>query len=332
MRLAREVAARQHGHVRRGVEIAREGLVVAARVRPVVEGGLGALEGTLPYLAPERLQRDAPSPAADVFACGVLLFEALTGRLPAPGDVLSRVRPDAPEALDVFLARTYCHIDRRLPDAASALAWLFAELPAPPSAPAPVTRAAPARVDDVPRDRLRLAAYLGHRPALEALGGDAPARAAPADPTAVGLWVEGLGRDRLRAGDGRLASWARQACARAALAAVRLVLPQVEAAHAEAARRAVDLHDAWCRCPCERCLDRALRAAAAVSAARPAAPPLDGMAARVAVRRLARVIATREAFDRAAGDVARLVAILASAPAVQRAVEEALVPWALAAT
>ncbi len=42
----------------------------------------GDWHGTPRYVAPEVLLGDAPSPAADLFAVGVMLFEALTGTLP----------------------------------------------------------------------------------------------------------------------------------------------------------------------------------------------------------------------------------------------------------
>ncbi|GAA3350755.1 hypothetical protein GCM10020358_77850 [Amorphoplanes nipponensis] len=44
----------------------------------------GSLLGTPAYLAPERLGGGAVAPAADVYALGLLLYRALTGRLPWP--------------------------------------------------------------------------------------------------------------------------------------------------------------------------------------------------------------------------------------------------------
>jgi serine/threonine protein kinase len=44
-----------------------------------------AVAGTLDAMAPEQLQGRAPTPAVDVFAFGVLLFEMLTGRRPFAG-------------------------------------------------------------------------------------------------------------------------------------------------------------------------------------------------------------------------------------------------------
>src|SRR6185312_10275298 len=44
----------------------------------------GSLLGTPAYLAPERLTGGQVSPAADVYALGLLLYRSLTGRLPWP--------------------------------------------------------------------------------------------------------------------------------------------------------------------------------------------------------------------------------------------------------
>lgn len=306
---------------------------------------LGALEGTLPYLAPERLRRSPPAPAGDVYACGVLIFEVLAGRLPGPGDTLAQACPAAPQALDVFLARSYCHVDRRFVDARQALEWLRGALDAPgPEQPEPAATASSegrierlaerARLGELPPERLRLAAYLGDREATAALGRDAPPAQHPLDPTDVGRWVEALGRARLRPGTsgGSFVAWSREAYTRAAIAAARTLLPFVEPAHADRCRRAIDEHEAWLRCPCDPCRARALRAAADVSPLKPARPPLDPMAARIAVRRLARVLGAVESVDRAASDVARLAAIVVSPATVVAKVREALVPWALEAS
>jgi eukaryotic-like serine/threonine-protein kinase len=49
----------------------------------------GALLGTAAYLAPELRAGSAPTPAVDVYALGVLLFEAIAGRLPEPAAAMS---------------------------------------------------------------------------------------------------------------------------------------------------------------------------------------------------------------------------------------------------
>jgi serine/threonine-protein kinase len=42
----------------------------------------GSLRGTLAYMAPELLQGNRATPAADLYALGVVLFRVLSGRLP----------------------------------------------------------------------------------------------------------------------------------------------------------------------------------------------------------------------------------------------------------
>jgi serine/threonine protein kinase len=81
-----------------------------------------AFEGSPRYMAPEQFRSLPLMPAADVFACGVVLFEALTGRLPfrsfradgeaarrrAPDEVPLRAREvahDVPAPLDEFIAQ-----------------------------------------------------------------------------------------------------------------------------------------------------------------------------------------------------------------------------------
>jgi serine/threonine-protein kinase len=45
----------------------------------------GTLAGTLPYMAPELLRGEAPTPASDVWALGIVLFEMATGHRPFTG-------------------------------------------------------------------------------------------------------------------------------------------------------------------------------------------------------------------------------------------------------
>mgnify|MGYP002620210218 CR=1 FL=1 len=47
--------------------------------------------GTLPYMPPEAIRGDFPTPAVDWYACGIMLAEMLTGLAP---DQLMRMRPD----------------------------------------------------------------------------------------------------------------------------------------------------------------------------------------------------------------------------------------------
>jgi serine/threonine protein kinase len=80
----------------------------------------GTTTGTAAYLAPEQVEGASPSPATDVYALGLVLIEALSGRLEFPGTVhetaaerLSRdpvVPPSVPEDLGAIL-RDMTHRD-----------------------------------------------------------------------------------------------------------------------------------------------------------------------------------------------------------------------------
>ena len=74
----------------------------------------GVLAGTVAYMAPEQATGGPVSPAADMYAVGVMLYEALTGRLPFHGssfEVLANKRkgaPDPPEAFAPDAPRDLC--------------------------------------------------------------------------------------------------------------------------------------------------------------------------------------------------------------------------------
>ncbi len=86
----------------------------------------GRLIGTPPYMAPEQVARKAVSPAADWYAVGSVLFEALTGRTPfkarTPGELLElKLERPAPRPISVApsvpvdLDKLCCALLRRLP-------------------------------------------------------------------------------------------------------------------------------------------------------------------------------------------------------------------------
>lgn len=110
---------------------------------------VGDIPGTLAYISPERLAGEQASPASDVWAVGVLLWEALAGRhpfwapsLPATGkkikegaQPLERVRPDLPPPLHAVVARALERDPRKRPSAAELAKHLRATVKA--KAPAP---------------------------------------------------------------------------------------------------------------------------------------------------------------------------------------------------
>ena len=113
----------------------------------------GTLLGTPAYLAPEIARGEPASPASDLYALGVLLFELVTGRLPFLG--LS-----AAEVLNKHLRETPPRLARHASDIPDELEALYAALMAKDP------RARPASAAAVGRE-LRLA--MGHSASVTAL-------------------------------------------------------------------------------------------------------------------------------------------------------------------
>ncbi len=80
----------------------------------------GTLLGTAKYLAPEQVNGDLVDPRADLYALGIVLFEALTGQAPFQADTdaatalarlhqippkVSQLQPDVPSDLDAIIYR-----------------------------------------------------------------------------------------------------------------------------------------------------------------------------------------------------------------------------------
>ncbi len=80
----------------------------------------GAVAGTVSYMSPEQTRGDTLDPRSDLFSLGVVLYEALTGRLPFEGPTAlaviheiaiveppapSRIRRGIPRALDAIVLR-----------------------------------------------------------------------------------------------------------------------------------------------------------------------------------------------------------------------------------
>ncbi|MFI7340541.1 Stk1 family PASTA domain-containing Ser/Thr kinase [Streptomyces sp. NPDC050085] len=70
------------------VKVADFGLV---RAVGSVTNTTGSVLGTVSYLAPEQVEDGTATPAVDVYACGVVLFEMLTGGKPHSGDTPAQI-------------------------------------------------------------------------------------------------------------------------------------------------------------------------------------------------------------------------------------------------
>ncbi|GAA3138112.1 Stk1 family PASTA domain-containing Ser/Thr kinase [Streptomyces rameus] len=117
------------------VKVADFGLV---RSVDTVTSTTGAVLGTVSYLAPEQIEQGTTDPRVDVYACGVVLYEMLTGTKPHSGDSPAQVLykhihedvpppsalvPGLPYELDALVASAAARIpDGRPHDAVALLA------------------------------------------------------------------------------------------------------------------------------------------------------------------------------------------------------------------
>ncbi len=97
-------------------------------------GERGMIEGTPLYMAPEQAAGQFPMPASDWYAVGVILFEALTGRVPFEEDPindklcvdaprLSSLLPNIPHDLDDLVAGLLRRVPTERPGAAEIFRW-----------------------------------------------------------------------------------------------------------------------------------------------------------------------------------------------------------------
>ncbi len=95
------------------------------------------IAGSLDYMAPEQRAGGAIDGRADLYACGVVLYELLTGEKPAGTDLPSDMNRAVPKSLDEVFRRSYARLERRYTTAAEFSGALGVAVPAGRPAPPP---------------------------------------------------------------------------------------------------------------------------------------------------------------------------------------------------
>jgi len=89
------------------------------------------IAGTLDYMAPEQRSGEDVDGRADLYACGVMLYEMLTGEKPAGAEVPSDLNKMCPRNLDEVFRRSYCRLEKRYATAEQFISGLSMAGPPP---------------------------------------------------------------------------------------------------------------------------------------------------------------------------------------------------------
>ena len=95
----------------------------------------GEISGTLAYMSPEQKEGAPLDARSDLYSCGIILFEMLTGERPQGTELPGSLRPDVPSYLDEIVRRSYTRLDRRYASAAEMLVAFAPVLGLPPLPP-----------------------------------------------------------------------------------------------------------------------------------------------------------------------------------------------------
>jgi len=102
------------------------------------------IAGTLDYMAPEQRSGASTDPRSDLYSCGVMLYEMLTGEKPAGTDLPSALNPSVPRGLDEAFRRSYSRLEKRFATAEEFAKALTPQPPPPmPDRPQVTTRYVP---------------------------------------------------------------------------------------------------------------------------------------------------------------------------------------------
>ncbi len=96
------------------------------------------IAGTLDYMAPEARGGADLDGRADLYACGVVLYEMLTGEKPAGTEVPSDLNPKSPRHLDDVFRRSYARLEKRFASADEFLEALDSPITLVPAEPPPL--------------------------------------------------------------------------------------------------------------------------------------------------------------------------------------------------
>jgi len=98
------------------------------------------ISGTLAYMSPEQREGSAVDARSDLYSCGIILFEMLTGERPQGTEVPSSLRSDVPGYLDEVFKKSYTRLDRRFASATEMAAALTPTAPRSDRTPPPPPR------------------------------------------------------------------------------------------------------------------------------------------------------------------------------------------------
>ncbi len=86
-----------------------------------------SIAGTWAYMSPEQKQGSDVDGRSDLYSCGVILFELLTGERPQGFDLPGKLRSEVPSWLDDVVRRCYTRLEQRFTSAEEMLAALSPE-------------------------------------------------------------------------------------------------------------------------------------------------------------------------------------------------------------